>query len=86
MTFQPLTANEIVEQIQEAFKEARIQGEDCLTNAEIADLMGLGLAATRQRVKQMISEGKVEPARKSVVNMAGQIQHVPAYRFIGSDS
>ena len=53
---------------------------DGLTSAEIGAVLNLGVAAVRTRLKRWISEGKYEPTRKLIPNLAGGQSWACAYR------
>ena len=74
-----LTATQIVDELTAAQESI---GEDLITTEQMADVLGLGLAATRRRMKILHRAGRLVPGKKTITNMAGQRHVVPAYRLV----
>jgi len=51
------------------------------TTTELMDKLGVGLAATKKRVKLAIDAGKAKPTWKRVPDMHGALRRVQAYEF-----
>ena len=72
------------DQIIAELKAARVSEgpKDAYTTGEIADMMGLGLAAVRRRLKVLQKADRLMAVRVERPNLAGQMQPTWAYRIL----
>ena len=76
------TKDEWLKVLEEVLKER--SDESGLTTREIADVWGLGLAATRVRMGKLARAGVLERSgQKRLVDLAGRLVMVPSYRVKG---
>lgn len=66
----------------DAAKAPPVQDPNVLTVRELSALFGLGVDATRDRVRLLVKAGKAENATKTVRNVCGAAVRVPAYRLL----
>lgn len=73
-----MTEHELLEALRAALPQT---DQDALTMVEIATVLGLGKDATVKRIGPLVRSGTMECVRKTVPDITGRPQQVPAYRL-----
>jgi len=82
-----MTEAEIIEELQEALADGG--ATDAFTTPELAQMLNIGHAAVRRRLKVLQSAGRLEPVRVMRMSLTGTMRRCWGYRIIhasGSDT
>ena len=55
--------------------------QSALSTREIAEILGLGLSAAKDRIRKLLAEGKAHVAQKRVLDGSGRPQWIQAYQL-----
>jgi len=76
-----MTEAEIIEELQAAIDNVD-SPDDAFTTGEVADLLGIGDAAVRKRLKQFAKTGRLSPVRIMRRSLTGNLRKVWGYRIL----
>jgi len=76
-----MTHTQLLQEIEAAFA-AGSDPEGAMTSEDLAAQLGLGIKATRERLKRLKAAGRLEVVSVDRVTLAGNVSPVPAYRII----
>ena len=75
-----MDVSQIIQELERAIKSENAP-EGFYTTEELADMLGVGVAAVRRRLKVLHTAGQVESMRKPVQGMDGVTRPVQSYRI-----
>jgi DNA-binding Lrp family transcriptional regulator len=76
-----MTQDEILEELQKALDSAD-SPDDAFTTGELAEMLNLGDAAVRNRLRKLTASGRIQPIRIKRMSLTGTMRKVWGYRFI----
>lgn len=76
-----MTEADLIAELQAAMESVESQ-DDAFTTGELADLLGVGDAAIRKRLKQFNKTGRLMPVRIMRKSLTGNLRKVWGYRIL----
>ena len=76
-----MTQEEIFEELQKALDSAD-SPDDAFTTGELSEVLGIGEAAVRRRLRKLTASGRIQPIRIKRMSLTGTMRKVWGYRFI----
>ena len=76
-----MTQEEIVAELQKAIDSAD-SPDDAFTTGELSEVLDIGEAAVRRRLRKLTDTGRIQPVRILRKSLTGTMRKVWGYRFI----
>ena len=76
-----MSESELIAELQTAIDNVELP-DDAFTTGELADLLGVGDAAIRKRLKQFSKTGRLLPVRIMRKSLTGNLRKVWGYRIL----
>jgi len=81
-----VTEQAVLQAIKEILSQARDRDPDTFTTAELAGYLGVCVATTQKKLRQLFDQGLIESIRVPIIDMANRPTTTCGYRYVGNNS